>query len=96
MKTFIKLLALVGIGAIVYWFVRERLAGEPDEFTFTEVTADASDAISETVGDSADAAAGRWCSTIWATSSGRRGASGAITSVAVPNCGRCAASSATP
>ena len=56
MKTFIKLLALVGIGAIVYWFVRERLAGEPDEFTFTEVTADASDAISETVGDSADAA----------------------------------------
>ena len=29
MKTFIKLLALVGIGAIVYWFVRERLAGEP-------------------------------------------------------------------
>ncbi len=57
MKTFIKLLALVGIGAIVYWFVRERLAGEPDEFTFTEVTADGSEAISETVGDSADAAA---------------------------------------
>ena len=57
MKTFIKILALVGIGAIVYWFVRERLGGEPDEFTFTEVTADGADAVSEAVSDSADAAA---------------------------------------
>lgn len=57
MKTFIKLLALVGIGALVYWFVRERLGGEPDEFTFTEVTADGADAIGEAVGDAADAAA---------------------------------------
>ena len=56
MKTFIKLLALVGIGALVYWFVRERLGGEPDEFTFTEVTADGADAIGEAVSDSADAA----------------------------------------
>ena len=29
MKTFIKLLALIGIGALVYWFVRERLGGDP-------------------------------------------------------------------
>ena len=57
MKTFIKLLALVGIGAIVYWIVRDRLGGEPDEFTFTEVTADGADAIGETVGDSAATAA---------------------------------------
>ena len=57
MKTFIKLLALVGIGAIVYWFVRERLGGEPDEFTFTEVAPDGAEAVSETIGDAADAAA---------------------------------------
>ena len=57
MKTFIKLRALVGIGAIVYWVVRDRLGGEPDEFTFTEVTADGADAIGETVGDSTDTAA---------------------------------------
>lgn len=53
MKTFIKILALVGIGAIVYWFVRERLGGEPDEFTFTEVTEAPIDAAT----DAADAAA---------------------------------------
>ena len=53
MKTFIKILALVGIGAIVYWFVRERLGGEPDEFTFTEVTETPIDAAA----DAADAAA---------------------------------------
>ena len=53
MKTFIKILALVGIGAIVYWFVRERLGGEPDEFTFTEVPVAPSDAAA----DAADAAA---------------------------------------
>ena len=57
MKTVIKLLALVGIAAIVYWFVRDRLGGEPDEFTFTEVTADGADAVSEAIGDAADAAA---------------------------------------
>ena len=57
MKTVIKLLALVGIAAIVYWFVRDRLGGEPDEFTFTEVTPDGADAIGEAVGDADDAAA---------------------------------------
>jgi hypothetical protein len=57
MKTVIKLLALVGIAAIVYWFVRDRLGGEPDEFTFTEVTADGADAVGEAIGDAADAAA---------------------------------------
>lgn len=57
MKTFIKLLALVGIGAIVYWFVRDRLGGEPDEFTFTEVTPDGADALGDTLADSADTAA---------------------------------------
>jgi len=50
-KTLIKLLVVVGIGALIYWFVRERLAGEPDEFTFTEVTdtavADAQDAATD-------------------------------------------------
>ena len=54
MKTFIKILALVGIGAIVYWFVRERLGGEPDEFTFTEVP---EAPVSDAAADAADAAA---------------------------------------
>jgi hypothetical protein len=57
MKTFIKILALVGIGAIVYWFVRERLGGEPDEFTFTEVTDSAVDSVQDAAPDAADAAA---------------------------------------
>jgi hypothetical protein len=57
MKTFIKILALVGIGAIVYWFVRERLGGEPDEFTFTEVTDSAAEGVQDVASDAADAAA---------------------------------------
>ncbi len=52
MKTFIKLLIVVGIGALIYWFLRERLAGEPDEFTFTEVT----DAVVPDAQDTQDAA----------------------------------------
>jgi hypothetical protein len=35
-----KLLVLAAIGGLVYWFVRNRLGGEPDEFVFTEVPAD--------------------------------------------------------
>ena len=31
-----KLLVLVGLGALGYWLVKDRLAGEPDEFVFTE------------------------------------------------------------
>ena len=57
MKTLIKILALVGIGAIVYWFVRERLGGEPDEFTFTEVTDSAAEGVQDVAPDAADAAA---------------------------------------
>ncbi len=57
MKTVIKLLALIGIGIIVYWFLRDRLGGEPDEFTFTEFTADGADALADTVGGPADTAA---------------------------------------
>jgi hypothetical protein len=57
MKTLIKILALVGIGAIVYWFVRERLGGEPDEFTFTEVTDPAIGGVQDAAPDAADAAA---------------------------------------
>ncbi|MCU0308434.1 MAG: hypothetical protein MUE51_11830 [Thermoleophilia bacterium] len=40
MKTVIKLLALIGVGALIYWLVRDRLGGEPDEFTFTEAPAE--------------------------------------------------------
>ena len=57
MKTLIKILALVGIGAIVYWFVRERLGGEPDEFTFTEGTDSAVEGVQDAAPDAADAAA---------------------------------------
>lgn len=31
-----KLMLLVGLGALGYWLVKDRLAGEPDEFVFTE------------------------------------------------------------
>ncbi len=31
-----KLMILVGLGALGYWLLRDRLAGEPDEFVFTE------------------------------------------------------------
>ncbi|MSO44856.1 MAG: hypothetical protein EXQ74_06100 [Thermoleophilia bacterium] len=57
MKTLIKFLMLVGVAALVYWFVRERLAAEPDEFTFTEVTDTVADAAQKSVVDAPDAAA---------------------------------------
>ncbi len=31
-----KLLILLGIAALVFWLVKSRLGGEPDEFVFTE------------------------------------------------------------
>lgn len=31
-----KLMLLIGLGALGYWLVKDRLAGEPDEFVFTE------------------------------------------------------------
>lgn len=31
-----KLLVLFGIGALVFWLVKDRLGGEPEEFVFTE------------------------------------------------------------
>jgi hypothetical protein len=34
-----RLLALAGIAAGAYWFVKNRLGGQPDEFTFTEAPA---------------------------------------------------------
>jgi hypothetical protein len=34
-----KLLVLAGLGALAYWLVKDRLGGEPDEFTFTEAPA---------------------------------------------------------
>ncbi len=57
MKTFIKLLALVGIGIIIYMLVRDRLGGEADEFVFTEVTPEGAGDPGEPIGDPADAAA---------------------------------------
>jgi hypothetical protein len=35
-----KLIVLIGLGALVYWLVKDRLGGEPDEFVFTEAPAD--------------------------------------------------------
>jgi len=31
-----KLIFLIAIGALAYWLVKDRLAGEPDEFIFAE------------------------------------------------------------
>ncbi len=31
-----KLIILIAIGALAYWLVKDRLAGEPDEFVFAE------------------------------------------------------------
>jgi hypothetical protein len=31
-----KLLLLLGLAALAYWLVKDRLGGEPDEFVFTE------------------------------------------------------------
>ncbi len=31
-----KLLLLVSIGGLVYWLLKDRLGGQPDEFVFTE------------------------------------------------------------
>jgi hypothetical protein len=33
-----KLLLFLGLAALAYWFVKDRLGGEPDEFAFTEAT----------------------------------------------------------
>jgi hypothetical protein len=35
-----KLIVLFGLGALVYWLVKDRLGGEPDEFVFTEAPAE--------------------------------------------------------
>lgn len=35
-----KLLVLLGLGGIAYYFAKDRLGGEPDEFVFTEVPAE--------------------------------------------------------
>lgn len=35
-----KLLMLVAVGALVFWLLKDRLGGEPDEFVFTEAPAD--------------------------------------------------------
>ena len=39
-----KLLLFLGLAAIAYWFVKDRLGGEPDEFAFTEVTPEGTEA----------------------------------------------------
>jgi hypothetical protein len=31
-----KLLVLLGLGGLAYWFAKDRLGGDPDEFVFTE------------------------------------------------------------
>ena len=31
-----KLLVLLALAGLVYWLVKDRLGGEPDEFVFTE------------------------------------------------------------
>ena len=33
-----KLLVLLALAGLVYWLVKDRLGGEPDEFVFTEAT----------------------------------------------------------
>ncbi len=33
-----KLIMLVSVGALVYWLLKDRLGGQPDEFVFTEAT----------------------------------------------------------
>lgn len=33
-----KLLLLIGLAALAYWFVKSRLGGDVEEFTFTEVS----------------------------------------------------------
>ena len=33
-----KLLLLVGLAALAYWFVKSRLDGDVEDFTFTEVS----------------------------------------------------------
>lgn len=35
-----KLLVLFGIGALVYFLVKDRLGGAPEEFVFTEAPVD--------------------------------------------------------
>jgi hypothetical protein len=33
-----KLLVFIGLAALAYWFVKDRLGGDLEEFTFTEVS----------------------------------------------------------
>lgn len=35
-----KLLMLVAVGALVFWLLKDRLGGEPDEFVFAEAPAE--------------------------------------------------------
>jgi hypothetical protein len=42
-----KLLVLVGIGALVFWLLKDRLGGEPDEFVFTEAPVEETPANSD-------------------------------------------------
>ncbi len=42
-----KLIVLIGLGALVYWLVKDRLGGEPDEFVFTEAPAEETTANSD-------------------------------------------------
>lgn len=44
-----KLLLLVSVGALVFYLLKDRFGGEPDEFVFTEapVTAHAEDSPSD-------------------------------------------------
>ena len=41
-----KLLTLVGLGAVAYWLVKDRLSVNDDEFAFTEVPSDEEQAAS--------------------------------------------------
>lgn len=35
-----KLLLLITVGGLVYWLLKDRLGGQPDEFVFTEAPAE--------------------------------------------------------
>ncbi|MFN8109925.1 MAG: hypothetical protein U0Y82_08770 [Thermoleophilia bacterium] len=35
-----KLLVLFALGGVVFWLLKDRLAGEPEEFVFTEAPVD--------------------------------------------------------
>jgi hypothetical protein len=40
-----KLLVLLGLGGLAYWFAKDRLGGEPDEFVFTEAPPNTEDDV---------------------------------------------------